>query len=117
MFYAASFKVNALGEFTLWVLVFSSHYYLVIMSLPIDLTTTIFMDFFIGAKVYISSPLTYLKTNDPMPMLRPPDLVSMDELGEVVGIRAKDTAEVSFRRGTFLISFEKLSLATTIKDN
>ena len=43
------------------------------------------MDLIIGTKVYLSSPLSYLKTNDPMPMLRPPDLVSLDEVGEVVG--------------------------------
>tara|TARA_Y100001968_G_C19379967_1_gene729754 strand:+ start:1372 stop:1599 length:228 start_codon:yes stop_codon:yes gene_type:complete len=71
------------------------------------------MELFIGAKVYISSPVTYLKTNDAMPMLRPPDLVSMDELGEVVGIRPKQMVEVSFRRGTFLIPQEKLSLETS----
>ena len=69
------------------------------------------MDLFIGAKVYLSSSLTYLKTNDPMPMLRPADLVSLEEVGEVVGLRAKHTAEVRFRRGTFLVPYEKLSLS------
>tara|TARA_Y100001968_G_C19439738_1_gene761829 strand:- start:888 stop:1115 length:228 start_codon:yes stop_codon:yes gene_type:complete len=75
------------------------------------------MELIIGSKVYISSPITYLKTNDPMPMLRPPDLVSIDEVGEIVGIRAKQIAEVSFRRGTFLIPFEKLSLASSQKED
>tara|TARA_B100000579_G_C22829830_1_gene855306 strand:- start:1146 stop:1367 length:222 start_codon:yes stop_codon:yes gene_type:complete len=68
------------------------------------------MDLIIGTKVYLSSPLSYLKTNDPMPMLRPPDLVSLDEVGEVVGLRSKQTAEVRFRRGTFLIPYEKLNI-------
>ena len=68
------------------------------------------MDLFIGTKVYLSSPLSYLKTNDPMPMLRPPDLVALDEVGEVVGLRSKQTAEVRFRRGTFLIPYEKLNI-------
>ena len=73
------------------------------------------MDLQVGDKVYISSSITYLKTNDPMPMLRPPDLVSVDELGEVVGIRPKEIVEVTFRRGTFLIPLEKLSLDSNRK--
>tara|TARA_Y100001968_G_C19088410_1_gene586457 strand:+ start:104 stop:331 length:228 start_codon:yes stop_codon:yes gene_type:complete len=75
------------------------------------------MDLFIGAKVYISTSIPYLKTNDPMPMLRPPDLVSLDELGEVIGIRAKQIAEVRFRRGTFLIPFEKLTLIDSYNED
>ena len=66
------------------------------------------MTFSIGQQVSLKAPLPYLKSNDSMPMLRPPDLVSMDELGEIVGIRAGDLLEVRFRRGTFLIDSEFL---------
>ena len=38
-----------------------------------------------------------------MPMLRPPDLVDLAELGEVVALRPLGTVAVRFRRGTFLI--------------
>ncbi|WP_320664357.1 NAD(P)H dehydrogenase assembly family protein [Prochlorococcus sp. MIT 1223] len=75
------------------------------------------MDLFIGAKVFIKSSLPYLKTTDPMPMLRPPDLVTVEELGEVIGLRAKEIAEVKFRRGTFLIPFEKLSMQAPVNHN
>ena len=68
----------------------------------------IFMKFVIGQKVSLKVPLSYLKTADPMPMLRPPDLVSPDETGEIVGLRALDIAEVRFRRGVFLIEIDKL---------
>ncbi len=61
------------------------------------------MEFFVGDKVQLTVALSFLKTADPMPMLRPPDLVSPDELGEVVRVRAKDLCEVRFRRGNFLI--------------
>lgn len=44
-----------------------------------------------------------------MPMLRPADLVGVDELGEVVGVRPLDYFEVRFRRGTFLIASDNLS--------
>ena len=66
------------------------------------------MKFLIGDKVFLKVPLSYLKTADPMPMLRPPDLVSPDETGEIVALRAFDIAEVRFRRGLFLIGIDKL---------
>ncbi len=67
------------------------------------------MKFSIGDKVFLKVSLSYLKTADPMPMIRPPDLVSSDEIGEIVGLRMYDTAEVLFRRGTFLITLDHLS--------
>ena len=66
------------------------------------------MDFSIGDKVVLKLPMAYLKTADPMPMLRPADLVSTDEVGEIIGIRANNTLEVRFRRGCFLISVDRL---------
>ena len=66
------------------------------------------MDFSIGDKVSLVMPQSYLKTADPMPMLRPPDLVSSGEVGEIVGLQAMNTAEVRFRRGTFLIPMDRL---------
>ena len=40
------------------------------------------MKFDIQDKVKLIVPLSYLKTSDNMPMLRPPDLVAIDEIGE-----------------------------------
>ncbi len=71
------------------------------------------MELFIGDKVSITGPLTYLKTAEPMPMLRPPDLVSSDEIGEVTELKPFDTVAVSFRRGTFLIPKENLKKLST----
>ena len=67
-----------------------------------------FMALKIGDQVSLKGPLPYLKTSDAMPMLRPPDLVSTDELGEVIGLRAMDVVEVRFRRGCFLITSDRL---------
>ena len=53
-------------------------------------------------------PLSYLKTSDNMPMLRPPDLVGIDEIGEVLSIKSPNTVEVKFRRGSFLIDVDKI---------
>ena len=59
-------------------------------------------------KVKLIVPLSYLKTSDNMPMLRPPDLVAIDEVGEVVSIRSPKTVEIKFRRGCFLIDIDKV---------
>ncbi len=68
------------------------------------------MTFKIGDQVSLSTSLPYLKTADPMPMLRPPELVSLGESGTVIAIRSMGMIEVRFRRGSFLISEEKLML-------
>ena len=62
----------------------------------------------LGDKVLLKVSQPYLKTNDRMPMLRPPDLVAIDEVGEVVALLPKDMAEVKFRRGTFLLAVDHL---------
>jgi len=66
------------------------------------------MKFSVGDKVSLQVPLPYLKTADPISMLRPPDLVSLDEVGVVTGVRPNDLLEVKFRRGNFLIPSERL---------
>ena len=66
----------------------------------------------IGDRLRLKQQLPYLKTADPMPMLRPSDLVSLDELGEVVALHPFDTVAVRFRRGTYLISLDQLEAAS-----
>ena len=66
------------------------------------------MKFSIGEKVSLQVPMPYLKTVDSVSMLRPPDLVSLDEVGLIIGIRPKDLLAVKFRRGNFLIPAERL---------
>ena len=66
------------------------------------------MKFEINDKVKLIAPVSYLKTSDSMPMLRPPDLVAIDEIGEILSIKSPDTVEVKFRRGSFLIDVDKI---------
>jgi len=73
------------------------------------------MKFSIGEKVTLQFPLPYLKTADSISMLRPPDLVSLDEVGVIIAIRPNDLLEVKFRRGNFLIPSERLMILG--KDN
>ena len=66
------------------------------------------MEFNIQDKVKLIVPLSYLKTSENMPMLRPPDLVAIDEIGEILSIKSIETVEVKFRRGSFLIDIDKI---------
>ena len=66
------------------------------------------MKFEVNDKVKLIAPVSYLKTSDNMPMLRPPDLVAIDEIGEILSIKSPDTVEVEFRRGSFLIDINKI---------
>ena len=66
------------------------------------------MKFEVKDKVRLIAPVSYLKTSDNMPMLRPPDLVAIDEIGEILSIKSPDTVEVKFRRGSFLIDIDKI---------
>ncbi|MCP9926903.1 NAD(P)H dehydrogenase assembly family protein [Cyanobium sp. CH-040] len=58
----------------------------------------------VGQRVSLRERPAYLKTADPMPMLRPPDLVDRDEVGQVVEVRALGLVAVRFRRGSFLLA-------------
>ena len=68
------------------------------------------MIFSIGDKVSLQVPMPYLKTIDNITMLRPPDLVSPDEVGIIIGLRPMNMLEVRFRRGDFLIPSERLQI-------
>lgn len=65
----------------------------------------------VGQMVSLRERPSYLKTADPMPMLRPPDLVGSEEVGQVVELRALGMVAVRFRRGTFLLAADVLSPA------
>ena len=67
------------------------------------------MKFEIQDKVKLIAPVSYLKTSDNMPMLRPPDLVAIDEVGVVLSIKSPEIVEVKFRRGAFLIEINKIA--------
>ena len=65
----------------------------------------------VGSSVRLSGRPAYLKTADPMPMLRPPDLVDAGEVGVVVALKPLEQRAVRFRRGTFLVAAADLEAA------
>ena len=66
------------------------------------------MSFSVGDRCRLITRQSYLKTADPMPMLRPPDLVQAGEVGEVVALHPLETIAVRFRRGASLLALDQL---------
>jgi hypothetical protein len=60
-------------------------------------------EFPIGSKVRVISLPPYVKTADPMPMLRPPDVIHIGEEGIVIDRRPGGYWGIRFNRGAFLI--------------
>ena len=81
-----------------------SNFMLILLLTVMDLL----MKFEIKDNVKLIAPVSYLKTSDNMPMLRPPDLVAIDEIGEIISIKSPEVVEVKFRRGSFLIDIDKI---------
>lgn len=66
------------------------------------------MAFSVGDRVCLSTAPPYLKTAEPMPMLRPPDLVAVGEVGTVLNQLPGGYWGVKFERGTFLVDSQYL---------
>jgi len=60
-------------------------------------------EFLIGEKVKVTTLPPYVKTAEPMPMLRPPDVISVGEEGIVIDRRPGGYWGVRFARGNFLM--------------
>lgn len=58
----------------------------------------------IGDRVCLSQRPAYLKTADPMPMLRPPDLIPVGAEGVVDSLQPGDSYVVRFSQGLFLMN-------------
>nr|YP_002048913.1 hypothetical protein PCC_0254 [Paulinella chromatophora]ACB42703.1 hypothetical protein PCC_0254 [Paulinella chromatophora] len=79
---------------------------------PVELRSCkMHMRFTLGDKVCLENHITYLKTAEPMPTLRPPDLVTVDEIGEVLAIQPSGTLAVEFNCGVFILESKMLRYA------
>ncbi|MEM7063373.1 MAG: DUF3148 domain-containing protein [Cyanobacteria bacterium P01_B01_bin.77] len=59
--------------------------------------------FSVGDLVFVTIQPPYLKTADSMPMLRPPDLITLGEKGTILEQKPGGYWAVRFERGSFLI--------------
>ncbi len=67
--------------------------------------------FKVGDRVRIATRPPYLKSDDNMPMLRPPDLVTVGEEGVVRSRKPGGYLGVRFSQGAFLIDAQYLEAA------
>jgi ribosomal protein L21E len=65
-------------------------------------------EFAVGDRVTIISLPPYVKTADPMPMLRPPSVLTVGETGVVMDRRPGGYWGVKFSRGIFLMESQYL---------
>ena len=64
----------------------------------------------VGDTVKLLRQPSYLKTADPMPMLRPPDILAIGEEGIVTDRRPGYYWVVRFPRGSFLVESQYLEI-------
>lgn len=64
----------------------------------------------VGARVRLVTLPAYIKTADPMPMLRPPSVLAIGEEGIVINQRPGNYWSVRFANGTFLVEPQYLQL-------
>ncbi|MCL2934214.1 MAG: DUF3148 domain-containing protein [Trichodesmium sp. MAG_R03] len=60
-------------------------------------------EFFIGQKVRLVVQPPYIKTAESMPILRPPNVVRLGEVGTVLSCKSGNYWAVRFKKGAFLI--------------
>lgn len=60
-------------------------------------------EFTIGSKVRVVTLPPYVKTADPMPMLRPPEVIHLGEEGIVIDRRPGGYWGIRFAKGAFLL--------------
>ncbi|NJK38590.1 MAG: DUF3148 domain-containing protein [Oscillatoriales cyanobacterium RM2_1_1] len=66
-------------------------------------------DFKIHQQVRVIALPTYVKTAEPMPMLRPPNVIHLGEIGRVLDRRPGGYWAVRFDQGAFLIESHYLA--------
>ncbi|AFY49742.1 Protein of unknown function (DUF3148) [Nostoc sp. PCC 7524] len=65
-------------------------------------------EFTIGSKVRVVALPPYIKTADPMPMLRPPDIIQVGDQGIVLDRRPGGYWGIRFEKGAFLLDSQYL---------
>ncbi|MEH1939192.1 MAG: DUF3148 domain-containing protein [Nostoc sp.] len=70
-------------------------------------------EFAIGSKVRVVALPAYVKTAEPMPMLRPPDVIQIGEEGIVIDRRPGGYWGIRFTRGAFLLDSQYIESTDT----
>lgn len=70
-------------------------------------------EFNIGATIRVIALPTHLKTADPMPMLRPPSLIQLGEVGLITARKPGNYWVVKFGQSSFLLEDRYLEVVNT----
>jgi Protein of unknown function (DUF3148) len=73
-------------------------------------------EFTIGATVCLAIQPPYIKTAEPMPMLRPGQLIAVGTVGTITARQPGEHWVVKFEQGSFLIDGKYLSSELTSSD-
>ncbi len=65
-------------------------------------------DFSVGDRVRLIALPPFVKTADPMPMLRPATVITLGEEGIVVGRKPGNSWSIRFTNGTYLLDSQYL---------
>jgi hypothetical protein len=71
----------------------------------------------VGDRVRVTSLPPYLKTAEPMPMLRPPSAIALGEEGIVIDRRPGGYWGIRFSKGAFLMECHYLEVVLKHSDN
>lgn len=67
------------------------------------------IEFQAGDQVQLIRLPNYVKTAEPMPMLRPPDVLTLGEIGVILSRQPGNYWAVRFSRGAFLLDTQYLA--------
>jgi hypothetical protein len=71
--------------------------------------TALETEFKTGDRVRLAALPPYFKTAESMPMLRPPNVVQLEEEGVILGREPGDAWRVRFERGAYLVDQKYLA--------
>jgi hypothetical protein len=74
-------------------------------------------EFAIGSKVRVVALPPYVKTAEPMPMLRPPDVIYLGEEGTVLDRRPGGYWGIRFSKGAFLLDSQYIESVETTSES
>lgn len=70
----------------------------------------------VGDKVRVTTLPPYVKTAEPMPMLRPPQVIAIGEEGTILDRRPGEYWGVQFKGGNFLMEEQYLEVIGTTEE-
>lgn len=74
-------------------------------------------EFAIGSKVRVLALPPYVKTAEPMPMLRPPDVIYVGEEGIVLDRRPGGYWGIRFSKGAFLLDSQYIESVESLAES